>query len=1099
MKLVKMFQYALLRLCFLLCISTAEGRAQQLYFKYYTINEGFPHAQVWDILQDRNGYIWFATAGGVAKYNGIEFTVYTKDDGLISNVVRNIFQDEDGKLWLCTEDGISVFDGKTFVNYTSDDGLGQGTIFEMTKDRNGNYWFVTSYGGISKFDGKKFFSFAEKNEIAGNTYRDVYKDRSGNVWFAGKTGLTLLTYSNGIYTDQFTNFRIEDVQSYSEIVEDDQGRILVGSNKGLIFFDYKAFVKAKADNFIKYVSRLSVKDGLVNPNIRAMVYASDSSLWIATDGGICKWHKNKFASYFVDENVSTNSCHSILEDREGTIWVGTDGGGCFKIPYQNIFNFTMKEGLSANVANAVTGDSRGNIYVGTDNGVDMFDGKTIKPISKNWINSGNTVWSLKNDSRQTLWIGTERNLFQYYNGTVIDHKEIYRVSDSPVLDIAEDRKNRMWFGTLNGLIVYDRGKTFFYDKKKNLPGNQVWCVFVDKQDHVWLGINGGLVRIENENAIDSLKFNVWTTADGLQDNTVNVVTQDGENVYWIGTDLGFSKFDGTTFTNYKAKNMGLADNIVPVIEYDAKVGHLWIGSKGYGRFDQHVSPPALVKLLNKDRGLKVDDPTTNNSMFIDSNHNIWIAHFGGLTRYAEDTAKHVITPSGVYIEKILTNDSIIKLNYLSMDENEVVGDIESKFVVFQFAGLSFVNERDNFYQYMLEGFDKDWSAPTKKNEVRYTNLSPGGYTFNVKMINSENIQSEFPAKITFTVPTPFWLNRFFILLVVAFVGYGTYKAYRIRVNLNIERIRRRNEYLETEVQKRTAEIVLQKEELESILDKLKQTQTQLVQSEKMAALGQLVAGVAHEINNPTSVLAGNVVYVEDYVNVLRKIISKYENKYVDNLEFLRELNEFKKEIDYEFVISDLDTLLASIKNAADRIRHIVLDLRNFSRLDEVELNEVDINASIDTTVKLFMNQFKHVLKINKDYQATNLIYCYVNQINQVILNILINAAQSIETKYANQSSSEIIGRIDIVTRNDNKGGIVVKFRDNGLGIAKHVKSKVFDPFYTTKPIGQGTGLGLSISYSIIEKHHGNITYESAEGEWTEFIFSLAFKPHEIPS
>ena len=1054
---------------------------------------------MWDILQDRNGYIWFATAGGVARYNGITFTVYTKDDGLISNVVRSIFQDDDGKIWLCTEDGISVFDGKVFVNYTSHDGLGQGSIFEMAKDLKGGYWFTTSYGGITKFDGTKFLTFTDKEGLASNAYRYAYRDRSGNMWFSGKNGFTVLIYSNGNYADRFVNFKVNGIQDYSDIVEDHDGRIIIGSHMGLIVFNYKEFVKEKRVNYSDYMAHLTVKDGLVNPNVHAMVLASDSSLWITTDGGISKWNKNTFTNYFADENISTNSCYSIIEDREGTIWVGTDGGGCLKIPYQNIYNFTMKEGLSANVANAVTGDAQGNIFIGTDHGVDKFDGSKLIPISKNWINSGNTVWSLKNDSRGTLWVGAEKNLFEYRDGHVIDHKEIFHKSDSPILDIAEDHENAMWFGTLNGLIVHNNGKSYFYDKKDGLPGNQIWCVFVDKQDRVWLGINGGLVRIENKDNIDSLKFRIWTTVDGLQDNTVNVITQDGNGTYWIGTDLGFSKFDGTNFTNYKAKNLGLADNIVPVIEYDYRTDQLWIGSKGYGRFDQHSSPPELVKLLNKNRGLRVDDPTTNNSLFIDSNHNVWIAHFGGLTRYSEDSTIHTKTSPAVYVERIIANDTTMTLNHLTADEDELDGNIKSKYIEFQFAGLSFINEKDNTYQYRLEGFDKDWSAPTQKNEVRYTNLSPGSYTFEVKMKNSVNAQSVSPAKISFTIPAPLWMNPFFILLVIVSLAYASYTIYRFRVNLNLERIRKRNEYLESEVKKRTAEIVLQKEELENILEKLKQTQTQLVQSEKMAALGQLVAGVAHEINNPTSVLAGNVVYVEDYVNVLRKIISKYEDKYVDNLEFLRELSEFKKQIDYEFVISDLDTLLASIKNAADRIRHIVLDLRNFSRLDEVELNEVNVNDSIDTTVKLFMNQYKHVLKINKDYRATNQIYCYINQINQVILNILINAAQAIETKFANQGSSQILGRIDIKTTNDHKGGVIVTIRDNGLGIPKHIKSKVFDPFYTTKPVGQGTGLGLSISYSIIEKHHGNISYESIEGEWTEFIFSLPFKPHEIPS
>lgn len=1073
--------------------------SQQLYIKYYTINEGFPHAQVWDIFQDRQGYVWFATAGGVARYNGTGFTVYTKDDGMVSNVVRSIFQDDDGKIWVCTDDGVSVFDGRTFINYTTKDGLASGAIFEMAKDRTGNYWFVSSHGGLSRFDGKTFRSFTKKDGIGAGEYRNIFKDQEGNLWFSGKSGLWLLPFDGRSYADSFMSFQVDGIQDMSDIEEYPAGRIIIGSNRGLILFNYSGFKRERSSNYKKFLSEISVADGLPNPIVHEIAVAPDSAIWLATDEGICKWQKNTFTGYLADENISTNSCHSLLLDREGTVWVGTDGGGCFKLPYQNIFNFTMKDGLSANVANAIAGDESGHIFVGTDNGVDMYDGQKFTSISREVIGTGNTVWSLKFDSRGTLWIGTDKNLFEYRNGQTISRKDIYAVAGSSILDIIEDRNHTLWVGTLNGVIAYDGKKCNFYDEKRGLPGNQVWCVFADQQDQIWLGINGGLVKVVNKIRLDSLQFKIWTTAEGLQDNTVNVVTQDPFGTYWIGTDLGFAKFDGDSFTNYKPKSLGLADNIVPIIQYDSNAGQLWVGSKGFGRFDIHTSQPELKKLLNKERGLRVDDPTTNNSFFIDSNRIVWIAHFGGLTRFYEDSVQHVKVPPKIFIERVITNDSLLLFRYLSSDGNESVPDLESKYVVFQFAGLSFLNEKDNSYQYMLEGFDNDWSTPSKNTEVRYTNLNPGRYTFKVKMRNSENTESEQPAAVVFNVPAPWWLNPFIVLLFLSLVSYSVYKGYRIRVNLKLERIRKRNEYLESEVQRRTAEIVNQKEELENILQKLKQTQTQLVQSEKMAALGQLVAGVAHEINNPTSVLAGNVIYVEDYVNVLRKIIDKYEHQYVDNLEFLRELNEFKKQIDYEFVTSDLDTLLNSIKNAAERIRHIVLDLRNFSRLDEVELNEVDINASIDTTVKLFMNQFKHVLKIEKDYRATNIIYCYINQINQVILNILINAAQAIETKYAGHSSSEIPGRIDIVTTNVEKGGVTVKIRDNGLGIPKDVQSRVFDPFYTTKPVGQGTGLGLSISYSIIEKHHGTIAYESVEGQWTEFTFTLPFKPHEIPS
>ncbi|MBX7150774.1 hypothetical protein K1X84_03995 [bacterium] len=1070
-----------------------NGYSQQLYFKYYSLNDGFPHAQVWDIHQDRHGFMWFATGGGLIKYDGVKFRTFTKDDGLVGNVVRSIFQDDDDKLWITCDEGVSIFDGQTFENYTSDDGLGNGFVWETVKDRLGNYWFPTNHGGVSRFNGKQFTNFSREKGLISNDFRAGFIDSRGDLWFGGRGGVAWLKFQQTKYDSVFKSLIIQD--DVNRITEDWMGRIIFCTKNGVQLFDVQRFLKSQSQDYHAFITKLTVEDGLVHPDVSAATVTRDSSIWIATDHGLSKYRRGHFHSYFMDENYSSNSLHAVIEDREGTIWVGTNGGGCFKIPYQNIFNFTIKDGLSSNVVNAVTGDDEDMIYIGSDNGLDVYDHAQIRPISKNWLPAGDAVWSLKFDRKKVLWVGSEHHLFEYKNGNVRNRNDIYSITQSTIIDIEESDNGWMWFGTLNGLMVNDGKKTALYSKEKGLPGNQVWSVFKDHHHRIWLGVSGGLVLVQNYSNLDSLRFQIWTKENGLIDNTVNVICEDKNGNLWIGSDLGISHFDEKEFTNYSAKNLGLGDNIVPVIEYDKQNDRMWFGSKGFGWFNYNDNPQ-LIKLLSKTSGMLGDEATTNNSLYLDQKERVWIGSFSGLTRFQDLHEKAAIAPP-VYIKKIAMSDSVIYFNFLSNVQQQLHFSPTGNSIEFEFVALSYLDEKENQYQYKLEGFEENWSDFTKKNEIRYTNLSPGDYTFVVRAQNSEKVFSALPAAVSFSIPAPWWINPWLITITILVISGVTYGSYRFRVNQKLQRMRRRNRELEMKVQERTSEILKQKEELQKILDQLQKTQTQLVQSEKMAALGQLVAGVAHEINNPTSILAGNVMYVDDYVRTLRTLIAQYESQ--SNGQLFTEIESYKKSVDYEFIKSDLDVLIGSMKNATERIRNIVLDLRNFSRLDEVELNEVDIHDCIDTTVKLFMNQYKHILEINKHYHATNNIFCYVNQINQVLLNLLVNAAQAIEKKYLNHSSSTIVGEINITTENENDGGVIVKIRDNGCGIPEFIRSKVFDPFFTTKPIGQGTGLGLSISYGIIEKHKGRITFDSTINEWTEFSFTLPCKPHEIPS
>ncbi|HEY9853749.1 MAG TPA: ATP-binding protein [Leptolyngbyaceae cyanobacterium] len=265
-------------------------------------------------------------------------------------------------------------------------------------------------------------------------------------------------------------------------------------------------------------------------------------------------------------------------------------------------------------------------------------------------------------------------------------------------------------------------------------------------------------------------------------------------------------------------------------------------------------------------------------------------------------------------------------------------------------------------------------------------------------------------------------------------------------------------------------------------EEIKQTQAQLVQTEKMSSLGQMVAGIAHEINNPVNFISGNIPYLEGYMGELLNLVKLYQLHYP---EASSEIEDKIDEMDLDFVSQDLPKILSSMKSGTERIRELVLSLRNFSRLDEAEIKKVDIHEGIDNTLLILSNRLRGAVNVKKDYSELPLIECYPAQLNQVFMNILNNAIDVLLICKGQENK-----QITIKTENNSSDEILVKISDNGRGIPTEIHDKIFDPFFTTKPVGQGTGLGLSISYKVIEKHQGKIEFYSAPGKGTEFTIYL---------
>ena len=298
------------------------------------------------------------------------------------------------------------------------------------------------------------------------------------------------------------------------------------------------------------------------------------------------------------------------------------------------------------------------------------------------------------------------------------------------------------------------------------------------------------------------------------------------------------------------------------------------------------------------------------------------------------------------------------------------------------------------------------------------------------------------------------------------------------------------EALKNEIEKLRAEVICinetskqQKHELELTLENLKLAQSQLIQSEKMASVGVMTAGIAHELNNPINFMSGNVYPLQQDLDEVFSLLEKYEQTIEENglKDYFAQVDSFKKEMDFSYLIQEIYSLLKGIEEGASRSSEIIKGLRSFSRLDDEACQFYDIHEGIDSSLVLLHNKIKEKnIIVRKDYGDFEGLECFPSKLNQVIMNILTNSIQAMEE-----------GKGDLFIQTISSAiGIKIIIKDNGKGMSPEVKEHIFDPFFTTKEVGQGTGLGLSISYGIIERHNGNIDVLSAPGKGTEFIISL---------
>lgn len=452
-------------------------------------------------------------------------------------------------------------------------------------------------------------------------------------------------------------------------------------------------------------------------------------------------------------------------------------------------------------------------------------------------------------------------------------------------------------------------------------------------------------------------------------------------------------------------------------------------------------------------------------------------------------------------------------------------------LTFHYVAPYFTQEGRTEYRYKLEGWEEEWSPWTTQLKKDYTLLPPGDYTFEVQA-RTVGHQVSGVARYAFYIALP-WYR-----LPWAFAGYGLLAAFLIwgTVKLNTHRLHLKNEHLERLVFERTTEIWEQHKEivktsaalkrqkeavakqaalleeknkaLNDALDQLKATQSQLVESEKMASLGQLTAGIAHEINNPINYVKNNVgPLMRDFAEIrdLFLEIKRLKEDRVDLKRAVLKVQKLAQEIEAEYLFEEMELLLKGIEEGARRTTDIVDGLKIFSRSEKDHFKLVDIHAGIDSTLTLLNNKLKDRIRVERNYEEMPVVECLPGKLNQVFMNILSNAIHAIddqEKEKGGPGRSSYKGHIYISTKSTqgclpgHRDCVWITIQDNGVGMPPEIKNRIFEPFFTTKDVGSGTGLGLSISFGIVEQHGGRIEVDSKKGEGSTFIIILPFRQEE---
>jgi ligand-binding sensor domain-containing protein/signal transduction histidine kinase len=1103
-------------------------------FILYGEKDGLPLNNTTSALKDKMGNIWFCSnGGGVSKYDGKKFTVFSAVNGM-DNGIYQLAEDTAGNIWFHVGDAeVYKYDGIKFSNDTMSIKLKDFGIRCMTGDSKGNIWFGTGKG-ICKYrsDAKpvKREIITTAQGLLDNTVNCIKEDRAGNLWFGTDSGVSKYDGSG------FTNFTVKQGLAHNPtfaIEEDRAGNIWIAADSGVSRYNGQQFF------------RYSKEQGLVSNRIRVIKADHEGSVWFGSRAGLSRFDtagnigQGLFSNYTKAQGLPENIIKNITEDNEGGIWIGTESGGICRYNSNRITKYTTAHGLAGNSVRSVIQDKEGFLWFATESGVSKYDGTTFFNYSKIQGLPNNDVYSMRSDRKGNIWFGCFGALSKFDGKTFTNYSPAQGVPDGEVFNILEDRAGDLWLTSWEGVRKFDGQRFILYGKDQGLVSDEILSVVEDRKKNMWFSA-AGLSRFVGK------QFFNYTMKNGLPIEEVPGLMEDKQGNIWLGTyGKGVGKLTGNRLTLYTTTD-GLADNAIFSIREDTVHHRIWFGTnsglsmlKTDARSTQNKDTVSFEN-FNYRTGFDIKNSSFNFSLFIDTHGVIW----GGtgdnkLFRFDYDHLKKNTTPFNLQLQNISINnekicwsalrrnspgkeeDSLTIINEmistfgkrLTVNEVKTLSDKYGKIdfdrisrfnllpenpvlpygennVSFEFGAILPSTGNQVKYQYLLEGYDKTWSPLTIKTNAGFGNINEGEYVFRLKAVNASGVWNETSYRFTVLPPwyRTWWAWSIYLLLFLA--ALRMFSKWRER-NLRKEKV-----LLESKVTERTTE-------LKSALEHLTSTQAQLIHAEKMASLGELTAGIAHEIQNPLN-------FVNNFSDVSVELLNELKEGPVAHLD-----DANKKEA--EEILGDLSQNLEKINHHGKRADSIVKGMLQHSRTSTGQKEPTDINALADEYLRLSYqgfraknNSFNATLQTNFDPKAGK-VNIVPQDIGRVLLNLYNNAFYAVAEKSKN-SGPGYKPTISVVTRQipppglpdfskaglpDSKeaggqrgAGASISIRDNGSGIPQKILDKIFQPFFTTKPTGQGTGLGLSLSYDIVKAHGGEINVETEEGKYTEFIIQL---------
>ncbi|WP_242917830.1 sensor histidine kinase [Pontibacter liquoris] len=1099
-------------------ISCCCLQAQNLIFNKVAVEKDGGLGLIAGITQDKQGFLWVATHTGLYKYDGYTLTSYTNKrfdhNSLADNRLECITTGQDGMIWIGVwATGLDRLDPRTgtFTHYRHDpkdpNSLSDDLVTALLQDREGNLW-VGTHKGLNLFHPETGtfthyqYDPANAASISDNKVRALYQDRQGSIWVGTGSPWESKPEEGGLNrfnpkTGTFTRYKHDPNKNNTlvsnwvrAIYEDKSGTFWVGTHgDGLHRMDREKGTFERLPYDAAHPSKLSrpyVDKEKQNDGVNIILQDDAGAIWIGTyDSGLNRYDPGtgKVTTYQKSTAQQTglddNNIWAAYTTQEGTLWFGTANGNLFRLdPHRQ----SIPHVVTNTDVYSFYEDAAGFLLIGTSKGLRRQDLRSgaVKQFRHDPANpasiSADTVYSIYKDHKGDIWLGNASGDLNKYNartGTFTsyqhDEKDLTTLSGGPVYAMLEDSHGSFWLATGFGLDKMDKEKGTFahHQSDPNDPGsishNMIVSVLEDRNGYLWLGTRyGGGVNLYDIQRNRSKKYLLGTN--------VSAIIKDDQNVVWVATESsGIFRFDraADAFIPFKTDLNEEVINIKSIVPDEE--GNLWFGTKkGLLKVDKTREKITLLKepygITPKTLTFRAGYKGRDGKLYFGNNT-------GYYAFYPQQWVPNDYPPLITFTGLRIFNTPVLPgkggpLNAPLSETGKIALGPDQKVFSVDFTGIHFSNPEQNKFLFKLENYDHDWRQSTDRTAAYY-NVPSGNYVLRVRAANSDNVWAEKALAIRVR---PHWWNTWW-----AYLLYGVLLAGTV---LKVNRLQRRRLIRRERHRARERELV-QAREIEKAYHKMKRTQAKLIQAEKMASLGELTAGIAHEIQNPLN-------FVNNFSEVSEELIEELEQEATaDNKNQVLAL------------AADLKENLHKIREHGKRAASIVKSMLQHSKTTTGEKEPTDINTLVDEYLRLAYHGLRAKDKTFNASLVTNLdaelekVDVVPQELGRVLLNLFNNAFYATQQKKKHTTAGQVYEpKVEVYTSHSQEH-VEIKIRDNGTGIPEALRSKVFQPFFTTKPTGQGTGLGLSISYDIITKGHGGeLLVDSVEGEYTEFTIVL---------